>query len=90
MAEHYDYDEYDGTTSTTTEAAPSRRADRRGVDAFTLVIGVLTLLVSAYVISDGASWLPSFDLRWALAGSAILVGVLMLGASLSGGRRKTD
>ncbi|MDQ0377462.1 hypothetical protein [Amycolatopsis thermophila] len=64
--------------------APERR---RGVDAFTLVLGIGTLLVSAYVLSDGATWLPAFDLKWVLAGGAVLVGVLMLGASMRGGRR---
>jgi hypothetical protein len=63
------------------------RGGRRGVDWFTLVAGVATLLVSAYVLSDGDSWLPSFDLRWILAGGAVLVGVLMLGASMRGGRK---
>ncbi|HJQ48203.1 MAG TPA: hypothetical protein VJ870_18060 [Amycolatopsis sp.] len=68
----------------TTEVRPQRR---HGVDVFTLIIGVLTLLVSAYVLGDGASWLPSFDLRWVLAGGAVLIGVLMLGASVHNGRR---
>ncbi|WP_158881119.1 hypothetical protein [Amycolatopsis anabasis] len=76
----YDYDRDD----TATEPA----ARRRGVDVFTLIVGIATLLVSAYVLSDGASWLPSFDLRWVLAGGAVLVGVLMLGASMRPGRKK--
>lgn len=59
-----------------------QRPQRRGVDVFTLLLGVATLLVSAYVLTDGAHWLPSFDLRWVLAGGAILVGALMLGASM--------
>ena len=85
MAEENPYS-YDGNYGydDTTEMRPRRR---RGVDAFNLVIGVATLLVSAYVLSDGASWLPSFDLRWALAGGAVLIGVLMLGASVRNGRR---
>lgn len=62
-----------------------QRPGRRRVDVFTLVLGLATLLVSGYVLSDGAGWLPSFDLRWVLAGGAVLVGVLMLGASM---RRK--
>jgi hypothetical protein len=70
----YAYDEYEDT-----ETKPVRR---RGVDVFTLLLGLGTLLVSAYVITDGASWLPSLDLRWMLAGGAVLAGVLMLGASL--------
>ncbi|HVW40275.1 MAG TPA: hypothetical protein VHC18_02900 [Amycolatopsis sp.] len=73
----YQYDE-------TREIRPERPG---GVNVFTLIIGVATLLVSAYVLSDGASWLPSFDLRWILAGGAVLVGVLMLGASMRNNRR---
>lgn len=64
-----------------TEQSPQRRR----VNVFTLLFGVATLLVSAYVLSDGATWLPGLDLRWILAGGAILVGTLMLGASM---RRK--
>jgi hypothetical protein len=59
-----------------------RRPERRGLDVFTLLLGLATLLVSGYVLTDGAHWLPSFDLRWALAGGAVLVGVLMLAASM--------
>ncbi|NIH82603.1 hypothetical protein [Amycolatopsis viridis] len=68
-----------------TETVPERR---RGVNVFTLILGVATLLVSAYVLSDGAGWLPSFDLKWVLAGGAVFVGVLMLAASMRGGRRR--
>lgn len=71
-----DYDE-------TTEQRPRRR----GVDVFTLLIGIATLFASAYTLTDGVSWMPAFDLRWVLAGGAVLFGVLMLGASLRGGRR---
>ena len=58
---------------------------RRRVNVFTLVLGVATLMMSAYVLTDGTSWLPTLDLRWILAGGAVLVGTLMLGASM---RRK--
>ena len=71
---------YDSTQS----AAPVRR---RGVDVFTLIVGVATLLISAYVLSDGASWLPRFDFRWVIAGGAVFVGLLLLGASFRGKRR---
>lgn len=71
--------EYDETTE--------RRPRRRGVDVFTLLIGIATLFASAYTLTDGVTWLPEFDLRWVLAGGAVLFGVLMLGASLRGGRK---
>ncbi|WP_235022399.1 hypothetical protein [Amycolatopsis alkalitolerans] len=71
--------EYDETTE--------QRPRRRGVDVFSLLIGIATLFASAYTLTDGTAWFPSLDLRWLLAGGAILFGVLMLGASLRGGRR---
>jgi hypothetical protein len=71
---------YDG------EQAPAQPERRRGVDVFTLILGIATLLVSGYVLSDGAGWLPSFDVKWVLAGGAVFVGILMLGASMRGGR----
>ncbi|WAL65076.1 hypothetical protein ORV05_29825 [Amycolatopsis cynarae] len=70
-----------------TEPATERPVRRR-VDLFAVIIGIGTLLVSAYTLTDGATWLPPADLRWTLAGGAVLLGVLMLGASLRGGRRR--
>lgn len=59
---------------------------KRPVDVVTLLSGIAALLVSAYVLSDGVTWLPDMDLRWVLAGGAVLVGTLMLAASMRGGR----
>ncbi|MBE1581634.1 hypothetical protein DMC63_34240 [Streptomyces sp. WAC 05977] len=77
MAE-YDYDN---------AQAQSSQPAKRGVDVFTLIFGIATLLVSGYVLSDGASWLPQFDFRWVMAGGAIFVGVMLLAASLRKSRR---
>ena len=60
---------------------------RRGPDALTLVAGIATLLVSAYVLTDGALWIPSLDPRWLLAGGALVVGLFLLMLSLRGRRR---
>jgi hypothetical protein len=60
---------------------------KRGFDVFTLIVGIATLLVSAYVLSDGASWLPHFDFRWVIAGGAVFVGLMLLGASFGKRRR---
>lgn len=68
------------------EQQVTRRRPR--VDAFTLLAGLATLFVSAYVLSDGPDWIGSFDLRWALAGAAVLVGTLMLIASMRGERKR--
>lgn len=70
----YDYDTYD----TDQQAAPVRK---RGVDVFTLIAGLAVLFVSAYVLTDGSSWLPGLDLRWILAGGAVFVGLMLFGAS---------
>ncbi|WP_372672355.1 hypothetical protein [Amycolatopsis kentuckyensis] len=79
MAEQNPY-AYDNATETQPPA-------KRGVDVFTLIVGIATLLISAYVLSDGASWLPQFDFRWVVAGGAVLVGLLLLGASFGKRRR---
>ena len=70
------------------DTTETQRPARRGVDFFTLIFGVATLLISAYVLSDGASWLPRFDLRWAVAGGAVFVGLMLLGASFGNKRRR--
>lgn len=58
------------------------RPRRRMPDLFTLLVGIATLCVSVYLLTGGESWLPEINGRWALAGGALLVGVLMLLASL--------
>ncbi|MQA12492.1 MAG: hypothetical protein GEU98_29000 [Pseudonocardiaceae bacterium] len=64
---------------------PVRR--RRHIDPFTLIAGLVTLGVSGYVLGDGPAWFPTFDVRWLLAGGAVLVGVLLLAGSFRPGRR---
>ncbi|MFC4001478.1 hypothetical protein ACFS2C_00075 [Prauserella oleivorans] len=68
------------------EQQVTRRRPR--VDAFPLLAGLATLFVSVYVLSDGPDWLGSFDLRWVLAGAAVLAGTLMLIASMRGDRNR--
>jgi hypothetical protein len=70
------------------EAPVETRPGKRGVNVFTLVVGLATLLASVYVLTDGAHFLPTFDFRWVLAGGAVLVGVLMLGTSFRSGRKR--
>jgi hypothetical protein len=58
---------------------------RRGFpDLLTGIAGIGTLLVSAYVLTDGNFRIP--NPTWLLAGGALLVGVLMLASSLRGKR----
>ncbi|MGH3431986.1 MAG: hypothetical protein ACRDQB_04030 [Thermocrispum sp.] len=61
-------------------AEPTRRMRR--LDPLALVGGIGTLLVAAYVLSDGVNWLPAVDFRWVLAGLAGLIGVGLLASSL--------
>jgi hypothetical protein len=68
-------------------AEQEREVDRRGPDALTLIAGIATLLVSAYVLTDGALWVPSLDPRWLVAGVALVVGLFLLMLSLRGRRR---
>ncbi|MGI5504513.1 hypothetical protein [Lentzea sp. CA-135723] len=56
---------------------------RRRIDPLTLVFGIGGGLMAAYVLSDGSFW---FDFRWALGGTAIVVGLVLLTNSI---RRKT-
>jgi hypothetical protein len=64
-----------------------REVQRRGPDLLTLLAGLATLVVSAYVLTDGQVWLPELDLRWVLAGGALAVGLVMLFSSVRGNRR---
>lgn len=77
--------EYDAEPDNAT-TEPAR--EKRRLDPVALGAGILTLLVSAYVLTDGTSWLPVADLRWVLAGGAILIGLLMLVASVAGKKDK--
>ncbi|MFI6099024.1 hypothetical protein ACIA8G_26010 [Lentzea sp. NPDC051213] len=52
---------------------------RRRIDLFGLIFGLGGLLMAGYVLSNGAFW---FDFRWALGGTAILVGLVLLTNSL--------
>ena len=56
---------------------------RRRIDPVTLVFGLAGGLMAAYVLSNGSFW---FDFRWALGGTAIVVGLVLLTNSL---RRKS-
>jgi len=55
---------------------------RRRLDLLALLAGIATMLMAAYVLTDGRTWLPNFDPRWLLAGGAVLVGLLLFGSSV--------
>lgn len=60
----------------------TEQGTRRRIDPVTLVFGIGGGLTAAYVLSNGLFW---FDFRWALGGTAIAVGLVLLTNSL---RRK--
>jgi hypothetical protein len=62
-------------------AEPTETRKRRP-DLLTMLAGIAALLMSAYVLTDGRTWLPEFDPRWLLAGGAVLVGLLLFGSSI--------
>ncbi|HEU5471568.1 MAG TPA: hypothetical protein VFV67_13020 [Actinophytocola sp.] len=70
------------------ERDTERDAERRGPDYVTLLFGLITLGVSTFVLTDGAVWSDSFDVRWLLAGGALVVGLVMLISSVRDSRRK--
>lgn len=83
MSEHWNNDDWT-SEQTKQEEQPLYR---RFPDVVSLIFGLGALLVSGYVFS-GQWWLPSIDPRWAIAGGALLVGLLLLGASLRPRRRR--
>jgi hypothetical protein len=64
-----------------TETTDSRPA-RRFPDPLNLIVGILTLGVAAYALTDGRWGLPTVDPRWILGGGTLLIGLLLLGASI--------
>ncbi|QTR01441.1 hypothetical protein J7S33_18730 [Saccharothrix algeriensis] len=48
--------------------------EKRGIDVVGLVFGAAALVAAAYMLSDGASWPAFLDVRWALAGGAMVFG----------------
>jgi hypothetical protein len=73
---------------TDSESTTEKTTERKRPDLLTLFAGIAALVMAAYVLTDGKTWLPSFDPRWLLAGGAVLVGLLLLGTSVR--RRSKD
>ncbi len=65
-----------------------RQVQRRRFDPMLLVAGLATLAVAGYILSYHYVQLPPLDTRWVLAGGGLLVGLLMLTASLRPGRHR--
>lgn len=68
-----------------TEDVQPRR--RPAPDVIALLVGLASLVTAVFAIIGYMPPLPSFDGRWAVAGAAVILGVILLGASL---RRRDD
>jgi hypothetical protein len=80
--------EWDDMDTQTEEYQTDERPRRRMPDPLNLIVGLITLGVASYALTDGQWGLPAVDPRWVVAGGALLVGLLLLGASLRPGRRR--
>ncbi|MGH3491601.1 MAG: hypothetical protein ACRDRL_11825 [Sciscionella sp.] len=77
-------------SSTGTDPA-QRRHPETGCGGFSpasLIVGLAALAVAAYVLADGAIPLGHGSLRWIGVGIAVVVGISMLAASVSGRTRR--
>ena len=75
----------DRDLSTRHESGPSEPASRRarsGPELFTLLVGLLSLVVAVLALVGWMPPVPVFDPRWLLAGGAGVVGLLLLMASV--------
>jgi hypothetical protein len=64
-----------------------RRVGRARPDLLTLIAGIATLFVSTYLLTDGAIGFSSLNPSWLLASGALVVGLVLLTASLRGRKR---
>lgn len=77
-------DDWDMTADTTTETTTQQQQTplyQRLPNPMMLIFGLATLFASGYILT-GNWWFPSIDPRWLIAGGALVVGLLLLGASL--------
>lgn len=69
----------DGTTGTR----------KRRPDVVALLAGILSLLIAAAGITGTGPW-EVVDIRWLLAGAAVVAGIVFLAASLRNSRAPAD
>lgn len=60
---------------------------RSGFDVVAFVFGIGALLASAFVLTGGDYWPDFLDLRWVVAGGAIVIGLGLLAGSVLRHRR---
>jgi hypothetical protein len=71
----------------TEQVATDDEPRRRWPDPLNLIAGLITLGVAVYALTDGRVGLHGVDPKWIIAAGALLIGVLLLGASLRPRRR---
>ena len=64
-----------------TSVAPANRPSR-APDVLTLVMGLISLSAAGMALFNWHPDLPLLDPRWLLAGGAVLIGLLLLAASV--------
>jgi hypothetical protein len=72
----------------TEQVATDDEPRRRWPDPLNLIAGLITLGVAVYALTDGRVALHGVDPKWIVAAGALLIGVLLLGASLRPRRRQ--
>jgi hypothetical protein len=60
---------------------------RSGFDIVAFVFGIGALLASGFVLTGGDYWPDFLDLRWVVAGGAIVIGLGLLAGSVLRQRR---
>lgn len=63
-------------------AAATGRPRGRRFDPLSLIAGLGALAGSGYVFLEGPVWIGHVDPRWVIAGIAVVIGVILLAASL--------
>lgn len=60
---------------------------RRAPDALTLMMGLVCIAAAVLTLVGWMPAMPLFDVRWLLAAGAVLVGLLLLAASVRSPKR---
>ncbi len=63
---------------------------RSSPDLPALLVGVSALAVALVALIGGTPWAPNLDPRWVLAGGAVLVGIVLLLATVRPTGRSGD
>lgn len=90
MAEPTPRDEPGREPSERAASDPPAERRRRAPDALTLMMGLVCITAATLTLVGWVPSVPLFDVRWVLAGGAVLVGLLLLTASVRTPRSARD